>query len=451
MTRVDVCIVGAGFAGLAAAYKLHQAGKSVSVLEARSRVGGRVYTHHLPDGTPINMGGTWIGAGHDRLYALVRELGAETYPQPVQGDSLFLLDGHVHRYGGTFPHVNPLALMDVGLGLKMLQWLADSVPLDAPWDAEKAHEWDSQTLGAWIDSRLHVTTTTGQKIVRAIFSGIFMCDPAEVSLLHALHCLRSLQSVEWILKDGPGGAQQDCVIGGMQSLADRIVARLGDAVRLGAPVRQVQQNADGVTVTGEGVTVQARRAIVTAPPILAARILYDPPLPPLKAQLMDRSPAGQTIKAHAIYAEPFWRADGLNGSGPDLDDPPNLTVDNSPPSGKPGVLVCVVTSHSARRLATLSADERRRVILHGVVKRFGPKAANPIHFTEQDWSTDEWTRGDMFAHYGPGVLTGYGRALRQPCGRLHWAGTETAPLWYGSIEGAVRSGERAADEVLAGG
>src|ERR1051326_6919658 len=108
MERVnaDVCVIGAGFAGLAAAYKLKQAGKSVVVLEARDRVGGKVYSHTLPDGTVLNMGGTWIGEGHERLYALVREFGLQTIRQYAQGDNLLILDGKVHRFSGTLPRIN---------------------------------------------------------------------------------------------------------------------------------------------------------------------------------------------------------------------------------------------------------------------------------------------------------------------------------------------------------
>src|SRR5262249_43352630 len=151
------------------------------------RIGGKVYTEILPDGTPINMGGTWLGAGHDRMNALAREMGVETYRQYVQGDNLLLLSGQLHRYSGTLPRINPLALVDVGLAMKTLDWMAGHVPLDAPWDAAKASEWDAQTIGAWIESRWHATTTTAQKMLRVVFCELFMSDPAEVSLLHALH------------------------------------------------------------------------------------------------------------------------------------------------------------------------------------------------------------------------------------------------------------------------
>jgi monoamine oxidase len=447
-TEADIGIISAGFAGLAAAYKLKQAGKRVAVLEARDRVGGKVVTRILPDGTRINRGGTWLGAGHDRMDALVKELGIETYRQYVQGDNLMILDGKVRRYSGTIPRLNPLTLVDLGLAIQMLDWMAGHVPLDAPWDADKAHEWDSQTIGAWIDSRWHATTTTAQKILRASMTELFMSDPCEVSLLHALHVIHALKSIEWSAS-AVGGAQQDLVVGGMQGVADRLATRLGNAVCLQAPVRRIKQDAGGVEVVAETVTVRARRLICTIPQILAARLEFEPPLPPLKAQLMDRAPAGQGIKWHSVYPEPFWRADGLTGQGTDMDGGvPQACIDCTPREGKPGVITGFAFGPLARQLATLSAEERRRLWLEGLVKRFGPRAANPTYFDEYDWAADVWAHGDMFAHYAPGVLTGFGRALRQPCGRIHWAGTETATLWHGSIEGAVRSGERAAAEVL---
>jgi len=195
-------------------------------------------------------------------------------------------------------------------------------------------------------------------------------------------------------------------------------------------------------------TVVVRRAIVTLPLILAGRLQYDPPLPILRSQLMDRSPQGQGIKWHAVYPEPFWRTDGLTGQAADMDGTPQGSIDCTPKVGKPGVMMAFAFGPAARKMAAVSAEERRKVCLDGLVKRFGPRAAHPVHFAEIDWAAQEWSRGDMFAHYAPGVLTNFGKALRAPCGRIHWAGTETATMWAGCIEGAVRSGERAADEVL---
>jgi monoamine oxidase len=287
-------------------------------------------------------------------------------------------------------------------------------------------------------------------MLRGIFTLVFMSDPAEVSLLHALHLLHSLKSLEWIVSE-EGGSNQDLMVGGAQTLADRLVERLGDAVRLRAPVRRVRQDAAGVEVLADAGAVRAQRVINTAPPLLAGRIDHDPPLPAVKSQLLDRSPAGQCIRCYAVYAEPFWRAAGLTGVGTDMDGPPGLSIDITPRDGRPGVLSAYIFGPPARHWAAASQAERKQVFLDGLVKRFGPQAASPEHYDERDWAAQEYSRGDMFAHYAPGLLTGFGRALREPCGRIHWAGTETATVWSGSMEGAVRSGERAAEEVLRAG
>jgi monoamine oxidase len=238
------------------------------------------------------------------------------------------------------------------------------------------------------------------------------------------------------------------MVGGAQALGELIAKKLGDAVRLRAPVRRLRQDAAGVEVLTDTVTVRAKRVINTAPPILAGRMDYDPPLPPVKSQLMDRSPAGQCIRCYAVYPEPFWRTDGFTGLGTDMDGPPGLSIDITPRYGTPGVLSAYIFGPPARHYATVSKEERKKAFLDGLVKRFGPKAARPVHYDERDWAAQEFSRGDMFAHYPPGVLTGFGKALREPCGRIHWAGTETASIWAGSMEGAIRSGERAADEVI---
>jgi monoamine oxidase len=149
-----------------------------------------------------------------------------------------------------------------------------------------------------------------------------------------------------------------------------------------------------------------------------------------------------------VYPEPFWRKDGLAGSVFSFDDEVYDIYDNSPQDLSCGVLLGFAVGDHARQLGKLTPNERKDLVASRFVKFFGPRAAAPIEYVEKDWATEEWSRGCYGGHLGTGVWTQYGQALRQPIGRIHWAGTETAETWNGYMDGAVRSGERAAHEVL---
>jgi monoamine oxidase len=225
--------------------------------------------------------------------------------------------------------------------------------------------------------------------------------------------------------------------------------RLGGRVRLGEPVRTVAQDDDGVVVTTRsGATHTGSHVVVTLPPTLAGRLEYDPPLPSWRDQLTQRLPAGSVMKMYAIYDEPFWRAEGLNGQAVCDTGPVKVTFDNSPPSGTPGVLMGFVEAGDGRRLARCTPQERREAVLASFARYFGPRAEHPREFVERDWMAEEFTRGCYGAHFTPGVWTQYGHALREPVGRVHWAGAECSPVWNGYMEGAVRSGEDTAGAVL---
>ncbi len=443
----DACVIGAGFAGLTAALRLKQAGLSVVVLEARDRLGGRVYTEYLPDGTAIERGGAWLGPGQDRAYALVAEMGATTYPTWSRGSHVFVKHGVVHRYQGTIPPgINPLQLVNLGLAMARLDRLAKDVPLEAPWQARRAPRWDSRTLQTWIDS--NTLGGDGRTLLTRVLTDLFTCDPAEVSLLHALFLIHSHQNLTH-LTTIEGGCQQDRVAGGLGALLGRISERLGaGAVQLAAPVRALSQSADGVTAVSTELTVRARRAVVAAPVGLAARIDYDPQLPVDHAQLRQRMPLGAIYKIAVLYESPWWRDEGFTGQSLDADAHFPLTLDGCGATASPGILNLFSAGPVARHLARLQPAERRRIAVDTISQRFGTRAANVIGYVEQDWAAEVWSGGGMFARMGPGVLTQFGYALRAPVGRLHWAGSETATVTHGGIDGAIRSGERAAQEIV---
>jgi monoamine oxidase len=276
------------------------------------------------------------------------------------------------------------------------------------------------------------------------------CDPSEVSLLHLLYLIRSAGSLNTLLAI-EGGYQQDLVVGGAQGMANALAAALGDAVRLSTPVTGIRRDARGVDVEADGLVVHAGHAVVAVPPALASRLRYAPALPIDRAQVLERMPAGSIVKMLLFYEDPFWRGDGLSGQAIAMGSPIELTLDASPPSASPGVLALFASGPHARRLGAWSADDRRHLATDVAVRWYGKAAANPIGYVDTDWGQEPWSIGCFMAHLAPGVLTQFGHTLRVPSGRIHWAGTETATVSHGAIDGAIRSGDRAAAEVLAAG
>jgi monoamine oxidase len=246
-----------------------------------------------------------------------------------------------------------------------------------------------------------------------------------------------------------GGYQENLVIGGAGSIARRVADELGDAVRLNTPVRAILQRADHVVVESAEIAVSARRAVVAVPPALALEIAFDPVLPEDRLTLYRNSTAGPETKTLLVYDEPFWRTSGFSGQTAGPKSASEVTLDASPVAGKPGVIASFTFGPIAERVDALDAGERRCQVIAAMVERFGPRASSPSALIETPWWKEPWTRGCSMAHWPPGILTKYGWLLRRPFGRVHWAGTETATISYGAIDGAVRSGERAAEEIVA--
>jgi monoamine oxidase len=235
----------------------------------------------------------------------------------------------------------------------------------------------------------------------------------------------------------------------MGAICGPVAAELGDALQLSQPVRSITQDTDGVTVRSEQDSVRARRVIVAVPLAIASQIIYEPMLPTDRSLLHQRMPSGAIVKISVVYDEPFWRADGLCGQSAAPGTLAPVTIDACTDTGTPGILCVVLEGPTARQYGRLGEGERRQGVLDALVERFGAKARTPVDYHEQDWTTERYSGGGMLSHAPPGVLTEFGHALREPCGRIHWAGTESSAKMCGWIDGAIRSGERAATEVMA--
>lgn len=447
MADVDICVVGAGFAGLTAALRLKQAGRSVALLEARDRTGGRTFTVDGPEGSFIDRGGAWIGPGQDAIKGLMTEYGVASYKQYVDGEAMMVVDGKHYRYEGTIPlTMSPWAALNIGAVFLDLGRLCKTIPLDAPWTAKNAEKLDRITYASWLNDR--TLSKPAHELLEAAIAGLYTSAASEVSMLFALYQMASGGGPSFVL--GIKDASQDSrVVGGMGAVSSAMAAELGDSIQLNQPVRRIIQDDDGVTIEAETTTVRANRVIVAVPIAIASQILYEPMLPVDRSFLHQRMPSGAVVKINIVYDEPFWRNNGLTGQTFAPGSLATLTIDASTDQPRPGVMCVITEGREARTYSRMDHDARKNEVLAALVERFGDKAATPMAYLDQDWTVERYSGGGMLSHCPPGVLTEFGPALREPCGRIHWAGTETSSVMCGWVDGAVRSGERAAKEVLA--
>ena len=450
MTEItrDVVIVGAGAAGLTAAHELRKAGLSVAVLEARERVGGRLWTDVI-DGAMLELGGQWVSPDQDALIDTVAELGLATFSRYREGDSVYVgPDGTVSRFTGEMFPVSPETERTIDEITQRLDAMVAEIDPDRPFAHPKAAEWDTITWDAWLRQQ-----TDDDEAVRnlAFATGSAM-------LTKPTHAFSLLQSLLMAASAGSYSHLVDAdfildkrVVGGLQQVPVLLAERLGDDVFLNRPVRTIEWSDAGVTAHADGLTVRARSAVLAVAPVLYNRISFVPPMPRLQHQMHQHISMGFVIKVHAVYETPFWREKGLSGTAFSPYEICHEAYDNTNHDDPRGTLVGFVSDRNADDMFRLSAEERKERILESLSHYYGPEAKDPVVYYESDWGTEEWTRGAYAASFDLGGLHRYGADVRTPVGPIQFACSDIAGAGYQHVDGAIRMGRLAARNILADG
>ncbi|XP_032226643.2 amine oxidase [flavin-containing] isoform X2 [Nematostella vectensis] len=416
----DVLVIGAGISGLRAATILQEKyGLDVIVLEARDRVGGRTHTLEDPSFKYCDIGGAYIGSTQTRVNSLVEELGLELFKVNADGYDVehylgkrVLKKGALASWGSSF-----LGSLDANNMWQLLDEMCHQVPLEGPWLANKAEEWDTMTLKQFLDQTCWTQAGGG-----------------------------TVRNMEF----NDGGAQEYKVLGGSQSICVKMAEKLGsDRIIFNSDVIHIDQTSDVTTITcANGLSYKAKYVIATVPSSLLNRIRFTPNLPALKFQGAQRTPIGSVIKVIMFYEKAFWREKGLSGFFNSDIGPVEDGLDDTKPDGSHPAIMGFVAGDWARKFTTFPEEERKRLICEQYQTIFdSPEALKPIRYFEKDWMSDKYAGGCYVGTFPPGVLTRYGKVMRDPFGRVHFAGTLTASMWVGYMDGAVESGERVAIEV----
>ncbi|KAM9341798.1 amine oxidase [flavin-containing] [Pholidichthys leucotaenia] len=446
----DVIVVGAGISGLSAAKLLKASGLNPVILEARDRVGGRTFTARNKETKWVDLGGAYIGPTQNRIFRLAKEYGIKTYKVNEEEHLVHYVNGKSYPFKGSFPPMwNPIAIMDFNNLFRTMDEMGQEIPVEAPWRAPHAEEWDRMTMHELLEKLCW--TSTARHFATLFVNVNVTSEPHEVSALWFLWYLRQCGGTMRIFSTTNGG-QERKFLGGSSQLSECMAKELGDRVKLQSPVYRIDQTGDMVVVdTVDKQTYTGKYVIVATPPGMNLKMHFNPELPPLRNQLIHRVPMGSVIKCMVYYRENFWRKKGYCGTMVIEEEgaPIGLTLDDTKPDGTVPCIMGFILARNCRKLLSLTKEERLKRICEIYSRVLGTEEAlHPVHYEEKNWCEEEYSGGCYTAYFPPGILTQYGKVLREPVGKLYFAGTETATEWSGYMEGAVQAGERAAREVM---
>ncbi|XP_060067179.1 probable flavin-containing monoamine oxidase A [Ylistrum balloti] len=464
--EVDVVVVGGGLSGLTAAYHIHRKdpGLRVLVLEAKDRVGGRTFTVEVDNGVgkeTWDLGGQWVGRCQPHITKLLNELGLKTYPQYIQGRKFMQLGGDaVTSYTSNIPSLSGLALIDLQRMINRVEKLRKKVDARDPYNCQHK-KWAAELDGMSLDSfmRKYMWTKGAMECIDAANRTVLGVEASQVSVLFYVMYVSAAGGIQPLIESSEGTGQESKIIGGSQQISNLLVDEVGkDNVLLEHPVDAIKQDDNGVHISCKnGTCVTAKRVVIATPPQLTGKITFSPPLPPEKQQIMKRMVMGDIIKVIITFKEVFWRSAGQSGEVvtdggptrmPGCDRGPLCIVyDNTSYNGTPALLA-FIGGKAAVQWRCQEALDRKSAVLKSLSEFFGPKVWSYVDYIEKDWGLEPYIEGAPTSSVAPGSMEYLVKGLRHPFLKIHFAGTESATVWCGFMNGAVQAGLRAANEVL---
>ncbi|KAF1812577.1 amine oxidase [Eremomyces bilateralis CBS 781.70] len=458
---VDVLVVGAGLSGLRAAVDVHRAGLSVVVLEARDRVGGKtlsVAASHL--GGKVDLGAAWINdTNQSEMYKLAREFGFDLVEQRSSGFNLTKgLDGNLVKF--PFNSSGPASPQDEAARDAFYGALVEHVSVanhESPHLCPDALKLDSMTFEEF--ARAESKSEVGVNVANRMSAALLGVDAEEVSALFMVDYIQSGTGLENMSSDLKDGGQYLRNRQGNQAFSARMAAKLPqNSLQTSTAVSKITQSGYNIceVTTTSGSTYYAKTVIVSVPTCVLPSITFDPPLPPARMSLSQNTQLGYYAKAIFIFDRPWWREAGLSGIMESDEGPISFSRDSCVEADGQYSITCFIVGDPGRRWSKWSAAERRRRVAEQFDAHFGQAARDvgvtvpaAVNIIEKEWIKDPWACGAPSAVMMPGTLTGdAGKSIREPLRNVHFVGTETALVWKGYMEGAVRSGIRGAQEVI---